>query len=62
MKSINKTEIVEEYMAYGVEYSIGDEHGFITECDDEEEARLYAAVMDGTIVAKVIFESAWGAI
>lgn len=52
-------EIEAEYVEWAVEYSIGDEDGFIIPCDDEEEARLYRATLDGQIVTRTVFESPW---
>lgn len=59
MKRINGQTIEAEYVEYAVIYSINGEPGFLIECKDEEEARLYRATLDGEIKARKVFETSW---
>lgn len=57
-KRVNDIDIVEEYVEYGVEYSLNGEV-FIHQVDSEEDARFARAVLGGTIVIRRVFETAW---
>lgn len=58
-KYFNGLKIEAEWVEYAVEYSINDEDGFIIPCDDEEEARMYRAALDGQVKVKQHFETDW---
>lgn len=48
-----------QYIEYGVEYASTSGEIVVTPCDDEGEARFIAGVMEGTIVARTVYETAW---
>lgn len=61
-KTKDGTVIVSYGMEYAVQYDVNGEK-FITECDDDEHARLIRAVLDGKILCREHFvEEAWAEI
>lgn len=57
-KKINGLDITTEFLEYGVEYDLNGET-FVQVCDDEEDARFFRAVLQGTVVSRRVYETAW---
>lgn len=59
MIKVDGLEIEVRREEFGVEYYINDEGPFVSPADDEQQANMHAAVLDGVVVIKSVFETGW---
>lgn len=56
---INGETVTDSEVEFAVLYSVGDEDNFEYLADDEEDARLAAAVLDGQTVVRTHYWTDW---
>lgn len=51
-------DVEAEYVEFGVEYDL-DGETFVTQSESEDDARLMRACLNGTLVVRTVYETAW---